>query len=106
VDELTGDNSPSLLHVIFSPKSDVVKPHLYICQTLFTCPLIGFVCNNVNNICVYMVGEVRRKGILYQYNEEIEGAKKESFTLQGEGQYRQAPGQHYLSISTLIILEF
>jgi hypothetical protein len=39
-------------------------------------------------LMVFFAGEVRRKGILYQYNEEIEGTKKDSFTLQGEGTYR------------------
>jgi hypothetical protein len=39
-------------------------------------------------LMLFFAGEVRRKGILYQYNEEIEGTKKDSFTLQGEGTYR------------------
>jgi len=32
-------------------------------------------------------GEVTRKKMLYQYDEEIEGAKKESFTLEGKGEF-------------------
>ena len=39
-------------------------------------------------LMLFFAGEARRKGILYQYNEEIEGTKKDSFTLQGEGTYR------------------
>ena len=30
-----------------------------------------------------------RKGILYQYNEEIDGAKKESFTLESSGKFSE-----------------
>jgi hypothetical protein len=39
-------------------------------------------------LMLFFAGEARRKGILNQYNEEIEGTKKDSFTLQGEGTYR------------------
>merc|ERR1712173_172178 len=37
-----------------------------------------------------LTGEVRRKELLYQYQEELEGAKKDSFTLEGEGEFSEA----------------
>jgi len=36
-----------------------------------------------------MTGEVKKKQLLYQYNEEIEGVKKDSFTLEGDGQFSE-----------------
>ena len=37
-----------------------------------------------------MTGEVKRKELLYQYQEELEGAKKDSFTLEGEGEFSES----------------
>ena len=34
-----------------------------------------------------------KKNILYQYNEEIEGEKKESFTLESGGEFNQEENQ-------------
>jgi len=36
-----------------------------------------------------LTGEVRKKGMLYQYNEEIDGEKKDSFTLEGGGNFNE-----------------
>lgn len=36
-----------------------------------------------------LTGEVKKKDLLYQYKEELEGAQKESFTLEGEGEYSE-----------------
>jgi len=36
-----------------------------------------------------LTGEVTRKGLLYQYNEEIDGSKKDSFTLESSGEYSE-----------------
>ena len=35
-------------------------------------------------------GETKKKELLYQYKEEIEGVKKDSFTLETEGEYSEA----------------
>jgi len=37
-----------------------------------------------------LTGEVKRKELLYQYQEELEGAKKDSFTLEGEGEFSES----------------
>merc|ERR1712115_86599 len=37
-----------------------------------------------------VTGETKKKNLLYQYNEEIDGAKKDSFTLEGDGEYSEA----------------
>lgn len=37
-----------------------------------------------------LTGEVRRKELLYQYQEELDGAKKDSFTLEGEGEFSES----------------
>ena len=37
-----------------------------------------------------VTGETKKKNLLYQYNEELEGVKKDSFTLEGEGEYSEA----------------
>ena len=36
-----------------------------------------------------LTGETKKKGLLYQYNEELDGVKKDSFTLESEGQYSE-----------------
>ena len=36
-----------------------------------------------------LTGETKKKGLLYQYNEELDGVKKDSFTLETEGQYSE-----------------
>jgi len=36
-----------------------------------------------------LTGEVKKKDLLYQYKEELEGAQKESFTLEGDGEYSE-----------------
>merc|ERR1719447_322652 len=36
-----------------------------------------------------MTGEVQKKELLYQYKESLEGEKKESFTLEAEGEYSE-----------------
>ena len=35
-------------------------------------------------------GETKKKSLLYQYNEELDGVKKDSFTLEQEGQFSEA----------------
>eukprot|EP00092_Neocalanus_flemingeri_P027265 GFUD01029567.1.p1 GENE.GFUD01029567.1~~GFUD01029567.1.p1 ORF type:complete len:1005 (+),score=402.86 GFUD01029567.1:3093-6107(+) len=37
-----------------------------------------------------LTGEVTRKDLLYQYQEELEGVKKDGFTLEGEGEFSEA----------------
>jgi len=37
-----------------------------------------------------VTGEVTRKELLYQYQEELEGVKKDGFTLEGEGEFSEA----------------
>ena len=37
-----------------------------------------------------VTGETKKKNLLYQYNEELEGVKKDSFTLEGDGEYSEA----------------
>jgi len=37
-----------------------------------------------------LTGEVTKKDLLYQYQEELEGVKKDSFTLEGEGEFSEA----------------
>jgi len=37
-----------------------------------------------------MTGETKKKELLYQYNEEIDGVKKDSFTLEGGGEFNEA----------------
>ena len=36
-----------------------------------------------------LTGETKKKNLLYQYNEEIDGVKKDGFTLESEGQYSE-----------------
>merc|ERR1712098_135785 len=36
-----------------------------------------------------LTGEVKKKNLLYQYNEEIDGEKKDSFTLESKGSFNQ-----------------
>ena len=40
-------------------------------------------------LLVFNAGEVKKKDLLYQYNEEIDGEKKESFTLEGGGTFNE-----------------
>jgi len=37
-----------------------------------------------------LTGEVTKKDLLYQYQEELDGVKKDSFTLEGEGEFSEA----------------
>ena len=36
-----------------------------------------------------LTGEVMKKDLLYQYKEELQGAEKESFKLEGDGEYSE-----------------
>ena len=45
-----------------------------------------------------LTGEVRKEDILYQYQEELEGAKKDISTLEGEGEFSESVSREGVSV--------